>query len=391
MVMLSLAAGSADVRLSMSRAESLLRRCYGQLINVAGMYYYVSIPFVILFVLAIAGSIIYAFLFVGYIPIKLMIILGIGAVITVYKMVGSLFVPANSDEPGRSLSRREAPGLWQLTRDVADKLGTKPIDDIRVTPGTELAVYERGSRSDRRNGRGRRALVLGLGLIPDFDQNPFCAVLAHEYGHLAHRDTAGGDVAMRVNRNMMNFAYAMAEAGQAVWWNIGFQFLRLYHFLFLRISHGATRLQEVLADRTAARLYGAQPFEEGLRHVVRRQIEFKTCTKEELQRSIAAGKPFENLYTLETVPDKWLEEEVHGALNRQTSEDDTHPSPKDRFRLASRVICQNHSAAPSGPMWNLFADREAITLEMSSQMEMLTKASAALAIAAFRTRAPISQ
>jgi hypothetical protein len=76
-------------------------------------------------------------------------------------------------------------------------------------------------------------------------------VLAHEYGHLSHRDTAGGDVALRVNRDMMKFAYAMARAGQAVWWNTAFQFLRVYHFLFRRISHGATRLQEVLADWAA--------------------------------------------------------------------------------------------------------------------------------------------
>jgi hypothetical protein len=73
-------------------------------------------------------------------------------------------------------------------------------------------------------------------------------VLAHEYGHLAHSDTAGGDVALRVNLDMMKFAFAMARARHAVWWNIGFQFLRLYHVLFRRISYGATWLQEVLAS-----------------------------------------------------------------------------------------------------------------------------------------------
>ncbi len=55
-----------------------------------------------------------------------------------------------------------------------------------------------------------------------------------------------------INRDMMKFAIAMIESGQAVWWNVAFQFLRVYHFLFCRISHGATRLQEVLADRVAA-------------------------------------------------------------------------------------------------------------------------------------------
>ncbi|HEY6370179.1 MAG TPA: M48 family metallopeptidase [Candidatus Sulfotelmatobacter sp.] len=188
-----------------------------------------------------------------------MAILVIGSMVTVYKMIRSLFVRVSSEEPGRSMSPDEAPGLWNLTREVAEKLETRPLDAIRVVPGTEMAVYERGSYRDRRKGRGQRTLIMGLGLLPGFDQNPFRAVLAHEYGHLSLRDTAEGDVALRVNQDLMKFAYAMAHSGQAVWWNIAVQFLRLYHFRFRRISHGATRLQAVLADRASARLDGATP------------------------------------------------------------------------------------------------------------------------------------
>jgi Zn-dependent protease with chaperone function len=218
--------------------------------------------------------------------------------------------------------------------------------------------------------------VVGLGLLPGFDQTPFRAVLAHEYGHLSHRDTAGGDVAMRVNQDMMKFAYAMARAGQAVWWNIAFQFLRVYHFLFRRISYGATRLQEVLADRAAARLYGARPFEEGLRHVVRRQIEFHHFAGKEIQQAVESGRPLQNLYAFEIQSEKMLEEQIDHAINRQTSEDDTHPSPVERFRLVSRVICPQ-APTPAGPMWDFFADHEAITREMSSQIEKIAKTGAA--------------
>ena len=221
----------------------------------AGTYYYISLPFVIFLVLAVSGSIVYGFLILGYIPVKLVLIVVAAAIITVYKMVGSLFVRLNDDEPGRRLRQEEAPGLWNLTREVAKKLETRPFDLIRICRGTEMAVYERGSYQDRRKDLTRRTLVLGLGLIPGVDQEKFRSVVAHEYGHLSHRDTAGGEVALRVKEDMVKFAYAMAEARQAVWWNIGFQFLRLYHFVFRRISHGATRLQEVLADRAAARLY----------------------------------------------------------------------------------------------------------------------------------------
>ena len=41
---------------------------------------------------------------------------------------------------------------------------------------------------------------MGIGLLPGFSQDSLRAVLAHEYG-LSHRDTAGGDVALRVNQD----------------------------------------------------------------------------------------------------------------------------------------------------------------------------------------------
>jgi len=48
-----------------------LRSRYKRLINVAGVYYYVSLPVVMFLVVAVAGSILYGFLMIGQIPIKL--------------------------------------------------------------------------------------------------------------------------------------------------------------------------------------------------------------------------------------------------------------------------------------------------------------------------------
>jgi len=41
-----------------------------------------------------------------------------------------------------------------------------------------------------------------------------------------------------------------------------------FHPLFLRISQGASRLQEILADRRAADVYGGAAFATGLKHMV---------------------------------------------------------------------------------------------------------------------------
>ena len=75
-------------------------------------------------------------------------------------------------------------------------MGTRPVDAIFLTPGAEVAVFERGRWLDKARDRARRSLILGLGVVEGFHIDPFRAVLAHEYGHFLHRDTAGGDVAL---------------------------------------------------------------------------------------------------------------------------------------------------------------------------------------------------
>ncbi len=359
---------TSDPTLTASPSDMSLRKWYRILINLAGLYYYISIPAVIFLVLAVAGSITYGFYMMGRIPIKLVAVICIGALITVFKMVQSLFIKIESEDPGRSLSEEEAPGLWKLVRSVADSVGTRAVDEIRITPGTDLAVYEKGSFRERSQDKAKRILLVGTGVLNDFKQNGFRAVLAHEYGHFSHRDTAGGDIALRVNADIMKFAYGMAVTGQAVWWNLAFHFLKIYHFIFRRISHGATRLQEVMADRVAASKYGARAFEEGLTHVVRKSVEFNFVTNREINESASAGRALQNIYEIQVPENPDIEQEIKESLERETSEDDTHPSPRDRFRFTSRIVGATEQPI-SGEVWDLFSDRTSLTREMTTQIE----------------------
>lgn len=351
-----------------SASELTLRKFYRQLINVAGFYYYISLPVVMFLVIIVAASITYGFVMVGRIPIKLVAILVIGGLLTVFSLVRSLFTKIEKVDPGRSLQYEEAPGLWDLSRSVAVNLNTRPVDEIRITPGTELCVYEKGTWRERSQDKAQRVMLVGIGLLNDFKQNGFRAVLAHEYGHFTHRDTAGGDIAIRVNNDMIKFAHTMIATGQANWWNIAFQFLRVYHFIFRRISHGATRLQEVLADRIAALQYGPLAFEEGLTHVVGKSVEFHHLAVREIEDSVAVARALQNLYELRLEENSNLKEQIEESLNRETSEDDTHPSPNDRFRLTRKITGANESPA-TGMVWDWFTNREALTNEMTSLIQ----------------------
>ena len=103
----------ADPNGATSAKEISLRSRYKRLINIAGVYYYISLPVVIFLVLLVAGSIFYGFFMIGRIPIKLAAIVAIAAAVTIYKMIRSLFVKIASEDPGRALKPEEAPWLWE--------------------------------------------------------------------------------------------------------------------------------------------------------------------------------------------------------------------------------------------------------------------------------------
>lgn len=370
-----------DPNATVPESARRLREAYRRLVTAAGLYWYVSLPFVALLVVAATGGVVYACLAVGRIPIKLLAIVVIGALVSLYAIARSLFIRVRDDEdPGRAVTEADAPGLWATAREVASAVGTRPIDEIWLTPGTDLAVLERGDARRRMKDEARRALILGAGVLDGFDQGAFRAVLAHEYGHFSHRDTAGGDVALRVQGGMMAFLIALAKAGYAVWWNLAFQFLRLYDLLFRRVSHGATRLQEVLADRVAIQQYGLEAFQVGLTHVIRRSIHFGALASTEIDEAMKGKRAIANLYALAPPSDAKvvasLEESLAERLAAETTEDDTHPSPKHRFQLGQRIR-STATYAPGGAVWDLFANATALTAEMTELVATRVRLAAA--------------
>ncbi|MEP6787736.1 MAG: M48 family metalloprotease [Acidobacteriota bacterium] len=347
-----------------------LKRNYRRLITFSSLYYYVSQPIVVAIVVLGTAAVVYGFFIVGTIPIGFLIglvFVGGGSIIFMFK---SLVIRQKVEDPGRVVERAEAPELWELVRNVASDIKTRPIDEIRLTPGVEMAVYERGKWREKLQDKGERILILGAGSFDGFSTNAFRAVLAHEYGHFSNRDTAGGEVAFRVNADMMRLAEAMVNAQANTHHNLAFHFLRLYHFIFRRITHGASRLQEVLADRVAVHNYGAAAFTEGLEHIIRQKIVFDRLANAEISSALADRRKFANLYDLipETDSSSDIETAFKTEFDRPTGEDDTHPAGVDRVRLAQKIEGQTHEDL-KGLVWDFFVDREEVTGGMSLLIE----------------------
>jgi len=351
-------------------AERAVRILYAAVIALTSIYFYISIPLLILIVAAAAGGIFYIFVRIGRIPVKLALMIGLAALYTMYAVIRSVFTRVKEAEPGRPLTREEAPQLWALTEEVAQRVSTRPVDAVYVTPAAEIAVTERGSLLQKLRGIGQRCLILGLGALSDMTQGEFKAILAHEYGHFYNRDTAGGNLALQVRVSMHRMAYHLAANGLANWYNPAWLFVNGFYRIFLRITLGASRLQEILADRYAAVAYGVRNFTDGLLRIVRQSLAFDVQLGLEVEQAVSQRRLLHNLYTLPAVESgeqrEKLEKSLDEVLSRPTSPYASHPAVQERIRLLQPLASTYSAWGDQETVWSLLPNADALQKEMTA-------------------------
>ena len=315
------------------------RRTYKSVITILSLYYYLSVPFVILAVMLVVAGAFYIFFAIGSIPTYLAFILVAMALISIFTIIRSLFIRPARMSYENALKRNDAPELWNLVEEVARKLEVRPVDTIILTPGVEMGVYEEGSMLKKIRGAGKRNLILGIGCLSVLNQSQFSAILAHEYGHFSNRDTAGGNMAHQALSTINVVIQSLAKAKVAYVFNPAWWFVVGYQRIYLKVSQGASRLQEVLADRYAASTYGSDNFIDGLKNFIKQAFAFPLIANDEINTYRKTRQPIVNLYDLP------LKDELSGELNRQyleemnrtTSEYDSHPAPKERLAWVERL------------------------------------------------------
>lgn len=349
-----------------------LRSAYRLLVQIASVYYYISLPLLVVVSLAVPLTLGYALLNVPYLNlwlVALVFILSLGSIWTACSGIWTCFVGINREIPGKIISKEEQPGLWALVEEVAEKVGTRPVDQIRLLQSTTIAVSEQGNILKRFRDKGTRILYLGVGVLDGLSVDAFSCILAHEYGHFLNRDTAGGATAMRVDIAMQRFAQSVASRRQIRWWHVAFQFLRFYYRVFSRITFGASRLQEILADRVAVKAYGAASFEKGLRHVVRRSVEYDYWMNRGVSEVLQAQQASKCFGPVNARPSLKALDQIEYMLvqiiNRPTDESDTHPSDIDRFTY-TRKMEQGNADSRQGMVWQLFKNKSKIYDELST-------------------------
>ena len=287
----------------------------------------------------------------------------------------SLRVRPLEQAAGRPLRESEAPALWALTSEVARVVGTRPVDEIRLVTGADIGVIERGRPRDKRRDRSTRCLMLGMATFDGFPLPAFRAVLAHEYAHLLHRDTARPAAAARlIARLNMTLSWIAFWRGNA-WWNLGWHFVLAYHRFYRRVMRGADRFAEVHADRVAALACGTGPATEGLLHVIRRNAEHDDALERAVGESLRhdGDRLDERMRNTRAMRCRSIAERIKAEIAAPPHPDHTHPTPARRLELLRAIARESHDPGRPGAedsggqdgrdereagLWSLFADPE---------------------------------
>lgn len=388
--------GSGKAQNSAKGGMYLIRKIYAAVLGLTSAYFYISIPVVILLVIAAGGGAIYSFFMIGRIPIKLVLIIAGVVCVTVYGMIKGLFIRVQDKDPGPRIKEEDAPSFFKALQEVASRIEAPMVDSVFVVQDATAAVFERGSFWKRLKGKTEKCLILGLGILDGLTQVQLKSILAHEFGHISNRDTAGGSIALHVRRSIYASARAMAEGGAAAWYNPAWLFINAFYRIFLRVSQGASRLQEVLADQWAALAYGSRNFIQGLRHVIKRSIEYELISNIEINQAIQERRRLKNLYSLK-VPDQWpeqggngndkendngshiskpdltpaekVEAAVNEAMNEKTSPFASHPAPLQRLRWVEALQNVTDVEDNGRPAWELLENAKVLQDLMTNEID----------------------
>ena len=330
---------------------------YKILLEISALIYYIFLPIPILLLFLLCGTLIYLLFWFDVISLPALA----GILIITFIMASAIFksiIFQYKSIPDQFLIEpQDAPKLHALCKEISDCLNMKPIDSIYFDGTSSISVFNDGRILSHFFGKAKQCLVIGIGSLKNLSVYQLKSILAHEFGHLCKKDTAGGSFALFVRRSIDSATKMMQNDLVNHWYNPTWLYISFFKKVFLKISQGAARLQELMADDLAAELCGSEVFLESLLTFSKSQIEFNLISKVEFMDAMNNNAEPRNVYRL-PVPEKWPEDvkysygltfmslervnnsknpqelidyEFDSELKTETGPLDSHPSLKDRI------------------------------------------------------------
>ena len=202
--------------------------------------------------------------------------------------------------PGRGLSPKRAPELFDFVRDTARQTG-QPM------PRALYLIRDHNAYFGDRGLFFGKAMAIGVPFFEELTVDELRAIVAHEFGHNANRT---GPITQTVFRATRTFGAASAAAGAVPFLDDVFE---AWTEVFLRIAMPISRQYELRCDELACRVAGVEP------------------TVSALTRISNMGGAFEIAN-----PVAGWEEDLHS----------THPPLRDRVAMARALDLPARTAAP---------------------------------------------
>ena len=167
-----------------------------------------------------------------------------------------------------SLSRADAPGLYEMADEVAAKIGVESPDEISLEMSTGASVRLQGYRT----GCGRTKLFIGYDVLTVLTESQLESIIAHELAHskLIHRAHSmwcdkGLWRAIQLNENLANLVAIHQHKKKKFYtaqvihsWSA--KLLRLTYRLYAKFR----QQQELAADHLAAQMCGSNVYKDAL-------------------------------------------------------------------------------------------------------------------------------
>ncbi|MFC1741759.1 M48 family metallopeptidase [Nanoarchaeota archaeon] len=235
------------------------------------------------------------------------------------------------------LPKRDQHKLNAIIDEIAKKVNIRKPHKIMLTEGSGVAV----------TGFFRKKLIIGMAAIKCMDKKDLEAIIAHEYGHFANKDTIFGYLTYRIQR----FIEIQQKAAlDSMHWHLftlvfalpTFFFFWLVSKYYSIVTLWYSRRVEYRADRFAADVVGEAQFANSLMKYCMLTDIFETMTPQYILHFLEQGKALINvydaIYSLYAVEDN-LDKAYHKVMLEESSWWSSHPSISERLeKLAIKKV-----------------------------------------------------
>ncbi|WP_240670506.1 M48 family metallopeptidase [Actinoplanes solisilvae] len=243
------------------------------------------------------------------------------------------------DEPeGLIITPQQAPDLWRLVADMAREAGTRAPDEIRLVAEVNAAVSE----DSKLLGliAGTRRLYLGVPLLQTFTVDQLRSVIAHELGHYSGSHTRLAGITYR---GRLALRETLSRVGK---FNVAGWVFKGYGRLFLLVSNGVARRQELEADEVSVRVAGAAAATSAMREIpvvsAAWGFYFNNYISYGWERGVAPDDVFGGFRHLFAARPDELARLRDEEPDTETSRWDTHPAIGERIAAMNAMPPVNH-------------------------------------------------